>query len=402
MENMSVTANKFDFSAVHTAMKRYVDANILAGVSSAILVGRDLVDLNCIGWADKERDEKLRVDHLFRVFSNTKLITSCAVLLLLETGRFQLDDPIEQFLPQLANRRVLKSGATSLEDVEPAKGSITIRHLLSHRSGLSYGVFDPGTVIFKAYNERKVLDRDAPLSAMIDSLADLPLIFHPGNGWEYSVATDVLSRLVEIVSGQHFAAFIQTRIFDPLGMIDTGFFVPEEKQHRLTAYYAGADLQDPMKPGLSRADNMPYPEAYLRPFPRFSGGGGLVSTLPDMLALLRSLLPGGPTLLKPETIALMMTNQLPEGVGIRFAGFDRIQGKGFGLGGAVTLAPSPLDPAESTGEFQWGGIAGSHWWISPKTNLAGLLMTQRRMAFMHPFSFEFKQLAYQAVTGSVT
>jgi CubicO group peptidase (beta-lactamase class C family) len=153
-----------------------------------------------------------------------------------------------------------------------------------------------------------------------------------------------------------------------------------------------------MKPGLTRTDDAPYPQAYLRPVPWLSGGGGLVTTLPDMLALLRSLLPGGPTLLKPETIALMMTNQLPDGVCIRFPRLGEIAGKAFGLGGSVTLAPSLLDPKGASGEFQWGGIAGTHWWISPKANLAGLLMTQRQWAFWHPFSFEFKQLVYQAVS----
>jgi CubicO group peptidase (beta-lactamase class C family) len=397
MESMTVTANSYDFGPVHAAMRRYVDANILAGVSSAVLIGRDLVDLNCVGWADKEHEIPMRTDHLFRVFSNTKLITSCAALLLFEEGRFQLDDPIENFIPQLANRRVLRNGATALDDTEPARGPITIRHLMSHSSGLSYGLLDPGTIIYNAYVEHEVRNPDTSLSDMIDTLADLPLVFHPGTGWEYSVATDVMSRLVEIISGQRFDTFIQLRILGPLGMVDTGFVVPEEKRHRFAAYYAGADLLNPMKPGLTRTDDAPYPHAYLRPVPRLSGGGGLVSTLPDMVALLRNLLPGGPTLLKPDTISLMMTNQLPEGVWVRFPGLGEIRGYAFGLAGMLTLAPSPLEPKESTGEFQWGGIAGTQWWISPKTNLAGLLMTQRQMAFMHPFQFEFKQLVYQAV-----
>ena len=148
---MSVTDSGYDFGAAHAAMRRYVDENILSGVSSAVLVGRDLVDVNCVGWADKEAQTPLRVDHIFRVFSNTKLITCCAALLLFEENRFQLDDPIERFIPQLANRRVLRPGATSLGETEPADRSITIRHLMSHSSGLSYGIFDPGTAIFKAY-----------------------------------------------------------------------------------------------------------------------------------------------------------------------------------------------------------------------------------------------------------
>jgi CubicO group peptidase (beta-lactamase class C family) len=396
--DMKVTVSRYDFRPAHTAMQRLVDGNVLPGVSSAVLIGRDLVDVKCIGWADKETQTPLRVDHIFRVFSNTKLVTSCAALLLFEEGRFQLDDPIERFIPQLANRRVLLPNATALDQTEPAKGPITIRHLLSHSSGLSYGVFDPGTMIFNAYNERKVLNPATTLAEMIDALAGLPLIFHPGTSWEYSVAIDVMARLVEIISGQRFDAFIQSRILGPLGMTDTGFFVPEGKRNRLVAYYAGADLMDPMKPGLTRMDDAPYPGAYLRPFPRLNGGGGLVSTLPDMVALIRSLLPGGPTLLKPQTIALMMTNQLPKGVWIRFLTLGELVGRGFGLAGGLIVEPSPtLDNEDERGQLFWGGVAGTQWWISPKMNMSVIMMTQRQLAFSHPFSLEFRRLANEAV-----
>jgi CubicO group peptidase (beta-lactamase class C family) len=220
MEDMKITATGYDFRSAHAAMQRYVDENFLSGFSSAVLVGRDLVDVQYIGWADKEARIPLRVDHIFRIFSDTKLITSCAALLLFEEGRFQLDDPVEQFIPQLANRRVLHPDATSLDQTEPAVGPITIRHLMSHSSGLSYGLLDPGTLIFKAYNERKVLNPATTLAEMMDALADLPLVFHPGTSWEYSVATDVLARLVEVISGQRFDAFLQSRILGPLGMVD--------------------------------------------------------------------------------------------------------------------------------------------------------------------------------------
>jgi len=259
MQDMKVTAAGYDFGAAHAAIRRLVDGNILSGVSSAVLVGRDLVDVNCTGWADKEAQVPLRADHLFRVFSNTKLITSCAALLLFEEGRFQFDDPIEKFIPQLGNRRVLRPGATSLDDTEPARASITIRQLLSHSSGLSYGLFDPGSVMFKAYQARRVLNPMKTLADMIDALAELPLVYHPGSSWEYSVATDVVGRLVEVLSGQPFDKFIQQRILAPLGMVDTGFVVPEKDRSRFVAYYAGADLMDPMKPGLARTDNSPWP-----------------------------------------------------------------------------------------------------------------------------------------------
>jgi CubicO group peptidase (beta-lactamase class C family) len=395
MEDMKVTATGYDFRPAQAAMQRYVDGNILSGFSSAVLVGRDLVDVTCIGWADKEAQIPLRLDHIFRVFSNTKLMTSCAALLWFEESHFQLDDPIERFIPQLANRRVLRPNAIALDQTEPAVRPITIRHLMSHSSGLSYGLLDPGTLIFNAYNERKVLDPATTLAEMIDVLADLPLVFHPGTSWEYSLATDVLARLVEVISGRRFDAFIQSRVLDPLGMADTGFVVSD--RDRLVAYYAGADRIDPMKPGLARADDAPYPGAYLRPFPRQSGGGGLVSTLPDMVALVRSLLPGGPTLLAPGTIKLMMTNQLPVNVWIRFAAFGEIRGRGHGLAGALIQEPAPFDHKDARGELFWGGLAGTQWWISPGSNTAGLIMAQREMGFAHPFAVEFKRLAYEAV-----
>ena len=397
MEDMTVTLDGYDFGPVHSSMRRYVDAELIAGASSAVLIGRELADVHFLGWADKEQRAPIRTDSLFRIFSNTKLVTSCAALLLFEEGHFGLDDPIERYIPQLGQRRVLRPGAVSLEDTEPARGPITIRQLLSHSSGLSYGLLDPGTVIYKGYSDRKVRDPNSTLSEMIDALEDLPLVFHPGTGWEYSVATDVMARLVEVISAQRFDTFIQSRIFDPLGMVDTGFVVPETKRSRLAAYYAGADLKDPMKPGLTRLENEPYPEAFLRRFPKLNGGGGLVSSLPDMVALLRSLLPGGSTLLKPETISLMMTNQLSDGVWVRFPGIGEFPGTGHGLAGGVIVKPGPLDPKASTGELAWGGIAGTQWWICPAMKLAGLLMTQRFMASWHPFVFEFKRLVYEVV-----
>ncbi len=397
MEDLKVTAKGYDFTEAHAAMQRYVDGNLLSGVSSAVMVGRELVDVNYAGWADKEAQTPLRADHIFRVFSNTKLVTSCAALLLSEEGKFKLDDPIEKYIPQLGNRQVLLPNAASLDETEPAKSSITIRQLLSHSSGLSYGFFDPGTLIFKALNERGVHNPMTTLADMVDVLAGLPLIYQPGTSWEYSLAIDVVARLVEIISGQSFDQFIQARIFNPLGMVDTGFVVPEKDQGRLVAYYAGADMMEPMKPGLTRTDNAPFPGAYLHPIARLNGGGGLVSTLPDMVALIRSLLPGGKTLLKPETIAQMMTNQLPDGQWIRFALMGEQVGKAHTLAGGLIVKPTPFDHPDASGELYWGGVAGTQWWISPRHNMAGVMMAQRQMSFVHPFSFEFKRLAYDAV-----
>ncbi|WP_394780733.1 serine hydrolase domain-containing protein [Undibacterium sp.] len=397
---MQAGGKTYDFSAVHGAMQSYVDRDLLAGVSSAVLIGRELVDVHTTGWADKENDIPLRTDHLFRIFSNTKLVTSCAVLMLMEEGRVKLDDAIDIYIPQLGNRRVLKPKPADIDDTEPAASPISIRHLLSHTSGLGYGFLNPGSVIDNAYNERKVMNPAQTLEQMMDVLAELPLGFHPGTRWEYSIATDVLGRLVEVVSGQRFGDFLQQRIFTPLGMADTGFVVPADKLDRLAAYYAGGDMFNPMKPGLKRLDNAPFPGAFVTPVPRQSGGGGLVSSLPDMVALIRSLIPdikGSPMLLKPDSIAQMMSNQLAPGLSIGFPGIGPVPGKVYGLAGAMTVQPSSLDPEASAGTFEWGGVAGTHWWISPQHNVAGILMTQRQMAFWHPFSFEFKRRVFSAV-----
>jgi CubicO group peptidase (beta-lactamase class C family) len=221
-------------------------------------------------------------------------------MLLVEDGRINLGDPIEAYIPELGGLQVLRPGATRIDDTEPARSSITIRHLMTHTSGLSYGVFDPGSVQFAAYNERGVANLTKPLSEMMKTLAELPLSFQPGTQWQYSVATDVLGRLIEVVSGRSFGEVLSSRIFEPLGMVDTDFWVPEAKRDRLCALYVGADLMDPTKPGLTRLEDKPYAGAYLSKMPRQSGGGGLVSTLGDMVRLLQSLIPGGPTLLKGE------------------------------------------------------------------------------------------------------
>ena len=386
-----------DFKALHAALQAQVDQQFLPGVSTALLRGTEVVDTFCCGFADREAAVPLRDDHIFRMFSSTKLVTSCAVLMLFEEGRIQWDDPIEAYIPELGGRQVLKAGATRIDEVEPAQTSITIRQLMTHTSGLSYGLFDPGSVLFEAYNKAGVMHPGKTLSEMMTTLAALPLSFQPGTQWEYSVATDVLGRLVEVVSGESFGAYLSRRIFAPLGMVDTDFWVPEAKLDRLCALYVGTDMLDPTRPGLRRLDGKPFPGAYRREVPRQSGGGGLVSTLGDSVKFIQSFLPGGPNLLKPESIALMCSNQLPPGLCVKFPNMPRLEGKGFGLGSCVTTAASAGEPAEVVSEVGWGGLAGTIWWINPRIGIAAVLMTQRYMGFGNPYSFEFKRHAYAAL-----
>ena len=390
-----MNANVFD--DLHRAMRAQVDQEFLPCVSTVLLRGREVVDRFHYGFADREAGIALREDHIFRIFSNTKLATSCAMMMLVEKGEIGLDDPIGQYLPELTSLQVLRPGAIDIGDTEPATGPITIRHLMTHTSGLSYGVFDPGSLLFAAYNQAGVLNPATPLADMVTRLARLPLSFQPGTRWEYSVATDVLGRVLEVVTGKSFGQVLASWIFEPLGMVDTGFWVPDAKHDRLCALYQGVDLLDPTKPGLVRIDEKPYPGAYRRKVPRESGGGGLVSTLGDWVRFVQSLMPGGPRLLREESLASMFTNQLPFGVWVEFRNMPRFENLGFGLGSAVTTGPMPGAPSASKGEVGWGGNAGTIWWIHPGLNIAAVLMTQRYFGFGNPYTLEFKRQAYRAL-----
>ena len=385
-----------DFSAAHAVLQAEVDQQRLAGVSAALMRDGELIDSFCTGLADVERGEPLRPDHIHRAFSNTKLVTSVLVLLLADEGKFAIDDPIKQWIPALGGLRVLRPGAASIDDTEPLHSDITIRQLLSHQSGLSHGVFDPDTVIYQAYHASGVRSVDTTLAEEMDLLARLPLQYQPGEGWDYALGCDVLARLVEIVTGQRFSDALQSKLFGPLGMPDTGFVLRPDQLPRLTALYRG-DLGDVMKPGLTRLDDTPWPQAYRQPVPRQSGAGGLFTTQADMLALLRQLMPGRPSVLKPETLAALFTDQLSADRHVCFAHLGKFPSLGFGLGGAVTRGASALQGALGQGELQWGGLAGTHWFVSPATGLAGVVMAQRHWGFWHPFWFQYKARLYQAV-----
>ena len=393
-----MTAAATGWAAAHAVLQREVDQHRLAGVSAAVMRQGELIDEVCIGQADLEAGTPLRLDHIHRAFSNTKLIASVLVLMLADDGLLGpagLDQPVREWLPALGRLRVLRPGATALDDTVALARDITLRHLLSHQAGFSHGVFDPGTPIYQAYAASGVRDPGRSLADMIEPLARLPLLYQPGEGWEYSMAPDVLARVVELVTGQSFGAALQQRLLGPLGMVDTGFVLRPDQSPRLAALYRG-DLLDPMKPGLKRLDATPWPAAYLRPVARESAAGGLFTTQADMLALLRRLLPGRDALLKPATLAALFTDQLPAAHSVQFALRGPLPSLGFGLGGAITRQASALQGPAAVGEMQWGGLAATHWFISPATGLAGVVMCQRFMGFWHPFWFEYKARVYQA------
>ena len=400
---LDVKPSSIDLTAMHEKMQWYVDEEMIPFCTTLVMQGTDIIDVQTFGSMDglKGEGRPLSPDTIYRMYSNTKIVTSVAAMMLWEQGAFDLDDPIEKYLPEFANPTVLKPDAGSIEDAETAQGSITVRHLLSHTSGLSYGFIEPESIIDQAYvaaGVNALATAGSTLESMCEKLGPMPLVFEPGSSWRYSLATDVTARLIEVVSGQSFDEFLDESIFKPLGMVDTGFYVPKEKQDRFSTMYRPEDFLDPLAKGLLKADD-PYEGTYSAPNSFLSGGGGLVSTLVDYIKFIQLIVNGGEwqdtRLLKPETLDLMRSSQLAEGVSVAFPMWA-MPGTKFGLGFALKDEVSGDEPAGMKGEYHWGGMAGTHSWMSPDTGITGMCMTQRMPGFWHAFSHDFKALVYQA------
>ena len=394
-----------DFSATHALLQQWVSEQHLAGVSAAVQYDGELIDECCFGQARlalaDSPGQALRSSHIHRAFSNTKLVTAVLTLMLVDDGQLALDAPVAEWLPSWAKLRVLRAGASRLDDTEALATPITLRHLLSHQAGLSHGVFDPGTLLYEAYHARGVRRPDTTLAQLMDTLAGLPLNFQPGQAWEYSLAPDVLARVIEVATGQRFSRVLQARLLEPLGMVDTGYVLSEAQRPRLADLYVG-DLADPWRPGLAPLHDKPWRDAFLKPVPRESGAGGLFTTQTDMLGLLTQLQPGQRGLLQQATLGELLRDQLPPELCVNFPHTGALPDLGFSLGGAVTRCASERSPAAAVGEMQWGGLAGTHWWLHPATGVSGVLMTQRFMGFWHPFWFAYRRAVYQALDAGGT
>jgi CubicO group peptidase (beta-lactamase class C family) len=385
------------------AMRGFVDQGELAG--AVLLVARDgrVAELAVVGQQDREHHLPMRTDTLFRIASQTKAITSVAVLLLYEEGRFLLTDPVSRFLPELKAPRVLvpeRDGAAP--QLVPAAREITIRDLLTHRSGLTYGFAEKGPV-GEAYRKEGVTDGLAfpqvGLAENVARLARAPLVSQPGSEYHYGMSTDVLGRLVEVVSGRPLDVFFRERIFTPLGMTDTSFTVPEAKWPRLAVVYSPADGGGlrPMKDPESFDLTIMSPWEYYRPTKKYlSGGAGLVSTASDYARFLEMLRRGGELggtrLLSPKTVELMTTSHTHDIA----SSWPVSAGREFGLGVDVLVDLGAGQTSGSPGAYGWGGIYGSTYWVDPKERLVAVLMTQR-----YPGDFRwvnvFRSMVYQAM-----
>ncbi len=387
-ESVGLDASKI--GGLKARMESLVGADKAAGI--VWLVARDgrVVQHEAVGFADREGKKAMRPDTIFRIYSMSKPIASVAVLMLVEEQKIGLDDPVAKHIDELAEVKVLENG----KEVAPRR-PMTVRDLLRHTAGLTYGFFSFSRVDAK-YLAANVLDNETNLETMINKLSSIPLLYHPGERWHYSVSVDVLGRLVEVVSGRRFDRFLEERIFRPLDMVDSGFHVPPEKIDRFATCYGPA-----AKGGLKIVDH-PSTSRFARPAKLHSGGGGLVSTARDYLRFAQMLLNGGrlegKRLLQPGTVADMTRNHVDESLMPLKLGSPMIN-TGFGLGVSVQVAVGETDSPGRLGEHGWSGAASTNFWISPRERIIGISLTQHR-PFSASVANAFRPLVYEAVVES--
>ena len=388
--------------------QRYVDERKYAG--SSVLIKEKGVEalFNAAGLRNIEEDLPFTRDTLVRIYSMTKPVTSLAIMMLLERGLFHLDASVSEFIPEFSDMQALVPGATSIEQTEPSRAP-TLHELLTHTSGLSYP-FNPG-VLPAAMSEQDVVFKpnQGKLQAMVAVLADYPLAFQPGTRWEYSVSIDVLGRVVEIVSGKSLDDFFWTEIFDPLGMRETGFRVPTGAGDRFASLYTPL-TGDAMALNSAQtgADTLRLTDSHGRsPFETadmMSGGGGLVGTSDDYMAFAEMLRQRGACdggfIISPQTADFMMRNHLPGDIasmGPQSFAEQPMEGMGFGLGGAVVLDPGRARCPGSLGDFSWGGMASTFFWMDPVLDLSVVFFTQLSPSSSYPSRAELKALVHGAV-----
>ena len=380
-------------------MRRWVDSGQLPGLLVAVVRDDRLAYFETCGCRDVEAQRPVEPDTIYRIYSMTKPITTVAALMLYEEGCFQLDDPVARFIPAFADARVFAGGDAESFQTVPLARPVTVHDLMTHTSGLTYG-FQHEHPVDALYRARRIEFNAnlGPLADLVDAAAAQPLLFQPGARWNYGVSTDVLGRLVEIWAGVPLDTFFQERIFAPLGMDDTAFHVPEGQGHRFASNYTRAD-----DGGLALHDPA-HGSRFLEPARTLSGGGGLVSTAADYLRFMRMLRGRGALegvrLLGRKSVELMTMNHLPgDLVDMGQPRFSEMPfaGIGFGLGVSVVLDPAKARILGSPGEYAWGGMASTTFWVDPAEDLLVLLLTQLTPSSTYPIRRELRVLIYQAL-----
>ena len=380
-------------------LKRYVDEKKLPFAHVAVLRNGQLAYSDFYGARDIEAGSPVLEDGIYRIYSMTKLVTTVAALALYEKGAFQLDDPVDKFVGEFKDARVFISGRKdSINSVE-AETPMTIRQLMNHTSGLTYGAFDPGPV-GQLMRSGKIDfgNLQANLGDTVRRLASIPLCFQPGSQWRYGVSTDVLGYVIELVTGKTLLQVFDELIFKPLNMNDTFFEVPINKVKKFCSLYTRTKSESLKLLECSRSSR------FCKPVNMYSGGGGLISSMRDYLVFLEMIRCGGryndAQILGRKTVELMLRNHLSgdmASMGQPTFSEMPMEGIGFGLGGAILLDPAKAQILGSEGEFTWGGMASTAFWIDPKEELSVVFMTQLIPSSCYPIRRELRVLVYQAL-----
>jgi CubicO group peptidase (beta-lactamase class C family) len=381
-------------------LHRYVDKGKLPGVQTLVSRRGELVHRDLYGFRDVEAGLPVEEDTVYRIYSMTKPLTSVALMMLYEEGHFLMENPVSRWIPELGDLRVWTGGTEEAPETRSLEEPLTVHHVLTHTSGLTYG-FQYQNPVDAMYRSRGLGDFSVPsydLAECMGLLAEVPLLFEPGSAWNYSMSTDVCGRLVEAMSGMSLDDFLRTRIFEPLGMVDTAFATPESQVERCCPLYvpkAGGGLSV-----MAPAKAMTAPARFL------SGGGGLNSTADDYLRFCHLLVRGGELdgvrLLSPRTLRFMASNHLPGGRTLNEMGqttFAEVAmaGTGFGLGFSVLLDPAASQALGSVGQYAWGGAASTAFWIDPVEELAVVFMTQLLPSNTYPLRRHLQAGVYQAL-----
>ena len=382
----------------------YVDSGRFPGVVTVIARGGEVVHHDVYGKADVKSNRPLAADDIFRIYSMTKPITSVALMMLYEEGSVLLENPVSRYIPAFADVEVWESGDESSYVTRRPDRPMTVHDVMIHTSGLTAGFQfqHPVDALYRAKGLGDLTRPEMTLEAALDVLADVPLLYSPGDRWSYGVSTDVVGRIVEVVSGQKLDDFFQSRILGPLGMTDTGFSVPADELERLTTLYIRGPQKE-LKPIDSAGRTTLHPQPlYL------SGAGGLVSTTADYQRFIQMLSNGGEVdgvrLLGPRTLEYMATNHLPGGALLNDLGQSTFAesamgGTGFGLGFSVVVDPAGSQSITSVGEYGWGGAASTAFWLDPAEELSVLFMTQLLPSNTFPIRRQLRATVYQALVG---
>ena len=387
---------------ISSVIEKHLGDVKVAGAVTLIARRGETVHLECFGLMDRENEKPMQTDTIFRIYSMTKPIVSVALMMLYEQAKFQLYDPVSKHIPAFGGLKVLDGG-----DPVDLERPVMIRDLLTHTSGLTYHFLEYGRVE-EMYRENDVF-ADVPLPEYVSNILKLPLAFQPGTRWRYSVAVDVVGSLVEILSGRPLDVFLKDNLFDPLGMVDTGYYVPEGKLDRFASMYGAAHIgRSTLGQSFRKAEEggnelLEGPEDSLesRHHETFRGGHGLVSTAADYHRFCRMMLTGGELdgvrLLSRKTVELITTNQLPPDLLPMEVDGEPMPGDGFGLGFRVLMDLGQCRRTGSAGDYGWGGAANTSFFIDPEEELIGVLMAQFQPGGFHLIADDFRVMAYQAI-----